>query len=182
MRRYYITDRRALGGTAELLRVIERAVAAGVEMIQIREKDLSTGALFELVVAAVALVKGTHTRVLVNDRLDVALAAGAHGVHLRADSLPVMRVRAVAPAGFLVGVSCHNADEVALASAADFVVLSPVFAKPGYPPPLGLAAFGAIARAAAVPVYALGGVTKENASECLAAGAAGIAGISLFQD
>lgn len=182
MRRYYITDRRAAGGAPELLRVIERAVAAGVEMIQIREKDLSAGALFTLVAAAVALVEGTCTLVLVNDRLDVALAAGAHGVHLPADAVPVTRVRAVVPAGFLIGVSCHNAVEVEQASDADFVVLSPVFAKPGYPAPLGLRAFGAIARTARVPVYALGGVTKENAGECLAAGAAGIAGISLFQD
>ena len=91
------------------------------------------------------------------------------------------RVRGVTPAGFLIGVSCHDAEDVAAAQGADFVVLSPVFAKPGYAPPLGLERFAAMAGEARVPVYALGGVTKENAAACLAAGAAGIAGISFFQ-
>lgn len=177
MRRYYITDRHALGGRAGLLRAVERAVRDGVEMVQLREKDLSPRALYALTLDVMAL----GARVLVNDRLDVALAAGAHGVHLRSGSVPVERVLAVTPPGFLIGVSCHSAADVARAQGADFVVLSPVFAKPGYAPPLGLERFAAIARAASMPVFALGGVTEENAAACLAAGAAGVAGISLFQ-
>jgi len=173
VRRYYITDQCTR-------RDLECAVREGVEMMQVREKHLPAGALFALVREAVAITAGSATRVLVNDRLDVALAAGAHGVHLRGSSWPVERVRAVVPAGFLIGVSCHAGDGIP--AAADFAVLSPVFAKPGYAPPLGLERFGELARAAPVPVFALGGVTWENAPACLAAGAAGIAGIRLFQD
>lgn len=173
MRRYYITDHCTRHD-------LECAVRDGVEMIQIREKHLTAGALFALVRDAVAMAAHSPTRILVNDRLDVALAAGAHGVHLRSNSLPAKRVRAIAPANFLIGLSCHNAAEID--TDASFLVLGPVFAKPDYPPPLGLAAFQAIARQTPLPVYALGGVTWENTQQCREAGAAGIAGIRLFQD
>lgn len=152
-------------------------------MIQLREKHLSAGAFFKLACEAVAIARGSATRILVNDRVDVALAAGAHGVHLRSDSLPVARVRAVVPDSFLVGVSCHVADDVdpVRTRGASFLVLGPVFAKAGYAPPLGLERFASIARTAAVPVFALGGVSWENAGDCLDSGAAGVAGIRLFQ-
>lgn len=182
MRRYYITDRHAAGGVPGLLRAVERAVRDGVQMIQVRERDLPPRALLELVQAVLRVTVDSATQVLVNDRLDVALAAGAQGVHLRSSSVAVESVRGVVAPGFLIGVSCHTAADLAQASAADFVVLSPVFTKLGYAPALGLECFGAMARQARPPVYALGGVTQENAAACLAAGAAGIAGISLFQD
>ena len=110
-----ITDRRRLGEDAEaaLIRRVAAAARAGVHLIQIRERDIADGALFALVTRAVEAVRGTRTRVLVNDRVDVAMAAGAHGVHLRVDSAPATRVRDVAPPAFLIGRSVHTRDEVA---------------------------------------------------------------------
>lgn len=178
MRRYYITDRRAAGGTALLLDAIHRNWRQGVEMIQVREKDLGVAELIELVRGAVS----TGAKVLVNSRADVALACGAAGVHLPSDTLPARDLRPVVPAGFLIGISCHNVQD--LDEAADFAVFGPVFetsSKKRYGPPQGLERLREFCRISPIPVFALGGVTQENAAACLAAGAAGIAGISLFQ-
>jgi len=179
----YITDRTGVAD-GEILPLIERAGAAGVDLIQIRERDLSTHALLTLVEAAVARARGTATRILVNDRLDVALTAGA-GLHLPTHGFQVADVRRAYP-DLLIGASCHNLDELrrAEASGADFVVFGPVFETPSkkpYGPPLGVEKLAEAARAAKIPVLALGGVTLENAAACLAAGAAGLAAISLFQ-
>lgn len=178
----YITDRR---GVADALRVIERAVTAGVDLIQIREKDMETRPLLALVEAAVACAQGTATRILVNDRLDVALAARAHGVHLPAHGFPVAEVRRGYPE-LLIGVSCHDLAELRAAEGggADFAVFGPVFAplsKELDRPPVGVERLAEAVRVARIPVLALGGITVENAAECLSAGAAGLAGISLFQ-
>ncbi|HLK49121.1 MAG TPA: thiamine phosphate synthase [Bryobacteraceae bacterium] len=186
MLRYYITDRHAAGGPDALLRCVEGAVAAGIERIQIREKDLSARQLCELTRRVVSMAQGRETRVLVNDRLDIALAAGAHGVHLPGGSAPPNALRVIAPKGFLIGVSTHSVEEVRAAGAAgaDFVVFGPVFAtasKAAYGPPQGLSVLRQAAQAVQIPVLALGGITEANARACLAAGAAGIAGISLFQ-
>lgn len=182
MLRYYITDRRAQGwSTAELLDSIARNVQSGVDYIQIREKDLTARELFDLSVHAVEIAAGSRTRILVNDRADVALAAGAHGVHLRSHSIAPNRLRSVLPQPFLIGVSCHSLDDVQEAQGADFLVFGPVFETPGKFTSQGLAALSQAAAASRVPVLALGGVNRVNAQACMDAGAAGIAAIRLFQ-
>ena len=175
MLRYYVTDRKQ----ADILASVKRAVQNGVDMIQVREKDLDARSLFELVRNIVEAVEGTPTRVLVNDRLDVALGAGAHGVHLPANGFPIQAVRGLIG---LVGVSTHTFGEVqqAQSEGADFVVFGPIFDTPGKTP-LGVDQLRNVTRAASVPVLAIGGITEENISEVIRAGAAGIAGIRLFQ-
>ncbi len=182
----YITDRKSLE-PKPLLPLIGEAVQAGIDLIQIREKDLPTRALLELVESAVAAAKGTPTRIIVNDRLDVALAAGAEGVHLGTQSIPPQAVRKRVPEGFLLGVSCHSGEDArqAEAAGADYVVLGPIFETPSkmaYGPPLGLAALREAVSATSIPILALGGINVERARQCLEAGAAGVAGIRIFQD
>ena len=212
---YYITDRSQFGGDeparrSALLGKIAEAARAGVDYIQLREKDLSTRELEQLAREAVRIVREerrianedqrrasgerqTATRLLINSRTDVALAAGADGVHLRSDDISPRAVRRVVNLAdhrslttrhFSIAVSCHSPSEVLCAKAdgADFAVFAPVFEKKDAPEtkPQGLAVLRE-ACAAKIPVLALGGVTLENAVQCLDAGAAGIAAIRLFQ-
>jgi thiamine-phosphate pyrophosphorylase len=195
---YYITDRSQFPGKEEeqerhLLAKIAECAEAGVDYIQLREKDLSTRALEGLAHKARAALAGSTARLLINSRTDMALACGAHGVHLPGDDLPASEVRAifaranvVAP---VIAASVHSLAEAAYAEAhgADFAVFAPVFEKDGTKNPAGLDQLRQICRrreaaAPPMPVFALGGVTLENARQCLEAGAAGIAGIRLFQD
>jgi len=170
------------------LALVERAVAAGVTLVQLREKNLSARVLFELAARASRLARGTRTRVLVNDRADVARAAACDGVHLAADSLDAATVRRAFGPDFLVGVSAHTHAEARAArdGGADFALFGPVFDTPSkraYGPPLGLDLLREAARALSpFPLVALGGVTLENARACLAAGARGVAAIRMFAE
>ena len=171
MKRYCITDS---------VDVAAKAGGDGVEMIQIRAKQLSARDLVNLVRRAVAI---PGARILVNTRTDIALACGAQGVHLPAGSIAPSTIRRIAPAGFLIGVSCHTVDELRAAEndGADFAVYGPVFASVTKSVvPIGLDALRSACTSVQLPVYALGGVTPANAPLCIDAGAAGVAGISLF--
>lgn len=182
----YITDRRALERKPLLPRIIE-ACGAGVDLVQIREKDMAVRDLVELVKAALDGARGTCARVVVNDQVDMALGLGAHGIHLGTQSIPPAAVRAHAPKDFLVGVSCHSLEEATGAenAGADYILLGPIFETPSklsYGPPLGLEKLKQVAARVAIPVLALGGTTVGRVKPCLDAGANGIAGISLFQN
>lgn len=187
----YITDRLALGPKPLIPRILE-AARADVDLIQIREKDLPARELAALAQAAIDGARGTNARIVVNDRLDVALAVGAAGVHLGTHSMPPRVVRDcvnrdIASRDFLVGVSCHSLDEAveAEAAGADYLLLGPIFptvSKLPYGPPLGLPTLMKVTARITIPVLALGGITVERVKPCIKAGAAGIAGISIFQD
>ena len=182
----YITDRRSLPAGAALIDNIARNLTAGVEWIQIREKDLSARDLFDLTAQVLGLPKPYKSKILVNTRVDVALAAGAAGAHLPAGSPAPSVWRALTPPGFLIGVSCHTVDEVRAAQdqGADYAVFGPVFAprsKTTTLEPRGIAGLVQAVRAVRIPVLALGGITATNADDCVQAGAAGIAAISLYQ-
>ncbi len=184
---YYITDRTQIK-SCTLDACITRAITAGIDAVQIREKDLPARRLLALAESAARLARRQgHTRVIVNDRLDVALAAHAHGVHLGTRSLPVDLVRRLAPRGFITGVSCHSLEEALTAEAggADYLLLGPIFATPSklqYGPPLGLAKLREVTSQVSIPVLALGGITFDRAAACRENGAAGSAGIRIFQD
>jgi thiamine-phosphate pyrophosphorylase len=199
---YYITDRAAFSGdessrTKRLLEKIFDASRAGVDYIQLREKDLPTRDLESLAREAVRAIREAgkrSTALLINSRTDVALATGADGVHLRADDISPQDVKAIwqkgarnrhSPLAPLIGVSCHSPEEVQQAgkAGATFAVFAPVFEKKDAPdsPAKGLSQLEEATKSN-IPVLALGGVTLANAQSCLEAGAAGIAGIRLFQE
>lgn len=187
---YLVTDRRRLSPHARTLldellaldRVIDDAIGAGVDVIQIREGDLDAAPLTALVERACRAARGTRTQVVVNDRVDVAIAALADGVHLPSRGVPVARVSALSGVG-LIGRSIHEPDLPSVADGADYVLFGTVFetrSKPGRSDLAGLAGLRTAARLFPVPVLAIGGVTPERAAECLQAGAAGIAAIAPF--
>lgn len=153
------------------------------DWLHLRAKHLTCRQLYAL--TREALLQATGQKIIVNTRLDVALAARADGVHLPAGSPAPRRLRPATPPGFLIGVSCHTVDELRQAEdeGADYAFFSPVFrpfSKPDYHPGLGLGPLGQACRAVGIPVFALGGITFANAPDCQKAGAAGVAGISLF--
>lgn len=171
-----------------ILQQIAAAVDAGIDFVQIREKQMTARALFELTERAVALTRGTNTRILVNDRADIAAGACADGVHLTTQSIDVAIIRQKFGEEFLIGASTHTLTEAVTArdQGADFVVFGPVYETPSkrlYGSPVGLGKLEEVTRTLeGFPLLALGGISIDNAKDCLEAGAAGIAGISLFGD
>lgn len=171
-----------------MLALVAAAVGARVPLIQIREKNLPASTLYELTLRAARLTRGSGTRLVLNDRADIARAALADGVHLTTRSLEASVVRRTFGEDFLIGVSTHSLEEARAArdGRADFAVFGPVFetdSKKIYGPPLGLARLSEAAGVLApFPLLALGGITNENAQAALKAGARGVAGIRLFGD
>lgn len=183
---YYITDRTRLHG-ASLITRIRRAIKWGVDFIQIREKDLDDRALFDLTRSAVAFAQGTKCRILVNGRADIALAAGAHGVHLPSTGLQIADIRPWVPDDLCLGVSVHTLPEIrrACAQGANYLLLGHIFpteSKAGHGSPLGLRRLKSACSLSSVPVLGLGGIRLDLIGSVLGAGAAGVAGISLFQE
>jgi thiamine-phosphate pyrophosphorylase len=186
-----VTDRRRLAGAdapferarACLAAQARHAAAAGVDFVQVRERDLPAAELASIVRDIVAAARGTKTRVVVNDRLDIALACDADGVQLRGDSMPVDAARRLAPPGFVIGRSVHSVDEAKAAANADFLIAGTVFrtvSKDESAPLLGVEGLHAIARVMPIPVLAIGGVTEACVDRIAHAGAAGVAAIGLF--
>jgi thiamine-phosphate pyrophosphorylase len=183
--RVHITGGSASPGCFDpVLNAVRNSVANGVEFIQIREKQLPSRDLASLVQACTGL-RGA-SQIIVNTRVDVALACGAQGAHLPADSPGPALWRRICPPGFLFSVACHSLADVIRAAdeGADLALFAPVFdplSKPSAGPPAGLAMLGEAAASVRIPVIALGGITPVRIALCLAEGAAGVAGISLFQ-
>jgi thiamine-phosphate pyrophosphorylase len=192
----YVTDRNALAEPSLLIEQVSRAVGAGIDWVQIREKDLPARELLELARAAVKIAASSPntTRIIINDRLDVALAARAVGVHLGEASMPVASVgawrreaatRDSSLSGFLIGAACHSVEAVRAAErdGADYVIFGPVFATPSkerFGTPQGINLLAEASKGVRVPVLAIGGITEENARECFDVGAAGVAAIRMF--
>lgn len=170
----------------QIIEQVSAAVAAGIDLVQLREKRLPARVMFELTRQVVSLTRGSATRVLINDRADIAAAAGADGVHLTAQSIDAATIRRTFGSEFLIGVSTHSVDEAKTAkqTGADFVVFGPVFdtaSKHEYGAPVGVETLSVVIdELGDFPLLALGGITIDNLPGCLDAGARGIAGISLF--
>ncbi len=178
---YLISDRRQAPG-GDLHAAVEGALRGGVRAVQVREKDLSPRELYELACSLRALTGRYGAKLFVNDRIDIAQAVGADGVHLGEQSMPVQRARTVA-GRLLLGVSCHSreAAEAAEQGGADFITLSPIYdtpSKASYGAPLGTARLAEVCTLAKIPVFALGGISRERIDEVRACGARGVALIS----
>jgi thiamine-phosphate pyrophosphorylase len=178
------TSTRFSKSSREILSVLELAVVAAVSLIQIREKHITTKQLFTLASEACAVVSGSETKLMVNGRIDVALAAGADGVHLPEGSMPVGAIRNICPAQFLIGASVHSLETAAAArrEGADFVLFGPVFDSPGKSG-VGLASLANVCRTlGGFPVLAVGGVNRSNYRSVLGSGARGYAAIRYLND
>ena len=177
-----MTDRHQTGGR-DLLDVVSQALTAGVLAVQLREKELPTRDLYHLAEKFLAVTRAAGAALLINDRLDVAMALSADGVHLTRRSLPPRECRELLGPERLIGVSCHSLAEVweSVDGGADFVVLGPIFQTPSkaaYGPPLTTAALREARAAVGLPILAIGGIQETHVGEVMAAGADGIAVIS----
>jgi thiamine-phosphate pyrophosphorylase len=179
---YVITDETIAGGRSHA-RIAKRAVAGGADVIQLRDKTCSPKELLRIAREFRTITRRTGTGFIINDRLDVAIACGADGVHLGQDDIPVSTARQLAPKGFIIGVSVGTVAEAIEAErgGADYIALSPMFttaSKENAGPGHGLARLAAIKRAVSVPVIAIGGINRQNVRDVITAGADGIAVIS----
>jgi thiamine-phosphate pyrophosphorylase len=179
---YLVTDRNQTHG-GDLLWVLEAALDGGVEAIQLREKDLGGRELFFLAESARKLTQRYHARLLINDRIDIALAVDADGVHLSTASIPIESARVLLGRQQLLGVSTHSLEEAAEAerNGADFILFGPVYftpSKASYGAPQGLAALKKIVEKISLPIYAIGGIKPENIADARCAGVRGVALIS----
>lgn len=169
----------------EILNIVRLASDAGVEAVQIREKALPARPLFELAAEAVDRVANSSTKIFVNERFDIAIAAKAHGVHFTSSSIPVDRVRRLVPEEMFIGISAHTAMEVkeARLNGADYAMLGPIFETPGKGEPIGLQRLAEIcASEAPFPIVGVGGIDGTNGSQVLQAGAAGFAAIRYLNE
>jgi thiamine-phosphate pyrophosphorylase len=179
---YLVTDRHQTG-SRDLLAVVAQALRAGVCAVQLREKDLATRDLYDLAGKLVAVTRGAGAALLVNDRVDVAMAVSADGVHLTRRSLPPKEARALMGPGKLIGISCHSLAEIREAEdgGADFVVLGPIFETPSktpFGPPLTTSVLRQARANTSLPLLAIGGINSVRVPEIMAAGADGISVIS----
>jgi len=179
---YLVTDRHQTAGRP-LLSVLDRALSAGVEAVQLREKDVDTRSLLELAADLLSLTREHGGLLFINDRVDLVMALGADGVHLRSDSMPVPVARRLLGSDRLIGVSTHSVDEVLKAEAegADFAVLGPIYDTPSkrlYGDPIGLHPLEEASRQSHLPIFAIGGISLSRVQEVRRAGAHGIALIS----
>lgn len=182
MELYIVTDRQASRGR-DHISMVRAALAGGADVIQLRDKALSGHDLYALAKDMGSLVRSSRAMFIVNDRLDIALAAGADGVHLGQDDLPVAAARSLSPPSFIIGVSVGSVEEALAAErdGADYIALSPVFSTPTKDdagPGHGLEVLSEIKAAVRLPVIAIGGVNEGNVMEVVAAGADGVAVIS----
>lgn len=179
---YLITDRHQTAGRP-LLSVLDHALTAGVKAVQLREKDLDTKSLVELAGEVLSLTRKHGALLFINDRVDLVLALGADGVHLRSDSMPIKDARRMLGPNCLIGVSVHNIEEVLKAETdgADFAVLGPIYDTPSKRPfgnPIGLRALEEASQQSHIPIFAIGGISLPRVQEVRRAGARGVALIS----
>jgi thiamine-phosphate pyrophosphorylase len=182
-RLYLITDRKLFGSSDEMLEAIEKALDGGVRAVQLREKDLAVRELLDLSYKMRKLTSAYNARLFINDRVDVALAIGADGVHLGGHSIPASAAKKASAGRLMIGVSCHGLDEALAAEkvGADLITLGPVYETPSkmrYGRPIGLEIFRDVKASIGIPVFAIGGIRTGNAEEVMKRGADGVALIS----
>ncbi len=180
---YLITDRKLFAGEYSLFTGIEDALKAGVKVIQLREKDLGIRELLGMAYKMRELTKKHNAKLFINDRIDIALAVGADGVHLGQQSIPAHAVRKMVKDKLMIGVSTHNVSEAVEAEkgGADFITLGPIYqtsSKLKYGKPIGVDAIRKVKSSVSIPVFAIGGIKEDKIKEVMDAGAGGVALIS----
>lgn len=182
-RLYLITDRKLKADSCTLYAAVEEALKGGVKAVQLREKDLGTRELLDVTYKMRELTTKYNAKLFINDRIDVALAVGADGVHLGQQSIPVHAVRSITKDKFIIGVSTHSIDEAREAekAGADFITLGPIYRTPSklkYGEPIGIDTLRKVKAGVSIPVFAIGGIKENRIEEVMGAGADGIALIS----